>query len=544
MAREIQGGSWFGHFSYGPATSPAGRNPTQMELELRGSRLVARGRDVDGRYEVEGELGEQGQVRWIKRYESGMGKGMRVAYLGTWDPEAGEIAGRWRTVDQAAHGTFALRPGQAEDLVDDSAVRDVLTSASRWRDQVALDLEAVRFDGERAMLGVLGQDPDFVAAVRGAKAVEQVGSLESGPDLRFFPRIRLSPATLPIAFHALDRCREVLGLGQVPVELYVENNGALNAYVETTPDGRIQITFTAAVLDRLDLDEITSIVGHELGHALLGHLETRVASDADLSGIIQLRRLALARYQELSADRVGLLCMGDLDKALRTEFLLHSGITARERVGSAERIEATALEAVAQGEGRAHGELGGYDSHPCGAFRTLALAWFGRSAPFWALRGLPAPEGALSEDELERKVSELVSVMNPAVLDSTLSTAELDELVALTGLAVAEADSQATQRETQAIRRLSAGVAEAMGRVQQLSFEERQLRTLDLAEKLAVTLPLPARERIVEDLTMIAQVDGHLSEAELVVLDGVSLLLQVGGGLALGVLGELQGGLD
>jgi uncharacterized tellurite resistance protein B-like protein len=539
MAQQIPQGSWFGEAT--ASHDHAEPHASGLSFEVRGGKLTGRGEQADGKFVVDGVVEADGQVRWVKRYQGGVFEGRRVVWVGAWDAEASAIRGRWRVVDAPDHGTFVLRPGDPADHVGDEAVRDVLASRSRLRDQVRIDLEAVRFDGERAMLDVLGADPDFVAAIRGAKAIEQVASLEPEPQQRPCPRIRLGPRTMPVAFGALDRCREVLGLA-APVELYVENDGQLNAWVEETRDGRIQVTFTSAVLDRLEVEEITTILGHELGHVLLGHLDTRVASDAELSGLVQLRRLALSRYQELSADRVGLLCGGDAELALRTEFQLHTGITRRERIGTAAQIEVAAAASVGRGEGLVGTD--GYDTHPAGAYRTLALAWFGRSAPFFALRGLTPPEGAMSEAALEAGVSELVAALNPAVLDAGACEAEIDELVALVGLAVAGADSRTTKRETSAIRSLSAGVSAAFDRVMAMPFELRQLRTVDLAEKLAVALPPATRTRIVEDLTMVAQVDGQLSWGETDVLAGIALLLQVPEGCPEALLAELHAGLD
>lgn len=530
-------GSWFGHFSsvYGSE-----RIPTELTLEQVEQLLRGKGKDADGRYTIEGAI-DGHKVRWIKRYVAGPGKGAQIAYLGGWDPAVREIGGRWRLVDTSAHGTFALRPGVPQDVVGDEPIETLLTPSSRC----SLDLEALRFDGEHTMLAALAEDPAFVSAVRHAKAAEAVGSLapSADPFAQLFPRTRLDRSTLPIVFDALDQCKTVLGFDGL-VELYVENNGQVNARVEATPTGTIRITFTSAALDIFDLDELTAIMGHELGHALLGHIDTRIASDAELSGVTQLRRLALARYQELSADRVGLLCCGSLDKVLIAEFMLHSGVTRRDRIGSAEMLEQGALAAVTRGEGKVDSTQDGYDTHPCGAFRTLAAAWFGRSLPFYTLRSVAPPPDAIDEASLEMRVATLVAAMNPAALDRTTHSDEIDRFIALSALAISESDRNTTAEETRAIRSLSEGVARALDAIAHLSFEERQLEVLDLADALVVTLPPLVRERIVEDLTMIAQVDGELSEPELMVLSSIGVLLDVSSTLPGDLLSEIACGLD
>ncbi|MEZ4241109.1 MAG: M48 family metallopeptidase [Myxococcota bacterium] len=525
-------GRWFGHLT--EAGPFGGATDTRLSLQQQRDVLTGTGDDLEGSVLLDGRVDDDGAVRWTWRREGGYLDGERTAFVGRWDAAAQQLEGRWRVADQARHGTFTLRPGEAADLVDDATVADVLRSATH-QELVDVDLEAVRFDGERVMLDLLAADEAFVAAVRGGKAMEALGA-GLGPRL---PEIRLSPLTCPPVFEALARCRVALGL-RGPVDLLVENNGQLNAFVDESADGRIRVTFTSALIDRLDVDEIAYILGHELGHVLLGHLRTQVASDATLSGVTQLRRLALSRYQELSADRLGLLCCGDPALAVRTEFVLHTGITRRDAVGEAAAIEAAAEVAV-----RDHPpEADGFDTHPAGAFRTLALAWFGRSAPFHALCGRTPPADALPEAELEARTTALVSALNPALMDAEACDAEIDELVALVGGAVADADRGTSRREAQALRSLSPGVAAALDRAADQPFEVRQLRAIDLADKLAVTLTRAARIRIVEDLTMIAQVDGHLADAERAVLDGLALVLQVPDGFADELLSELERGLD
>ena len=187
---------------------------------------------------------------------------------------------------------------------------------------------------------------------------------------------------------------------------------------------------------------------------MLGHIEARVGHDADLSGQARLRRLALFRYQELSADRVGLLCCVDVEKAVRAEFMLHTGVVTRDRIGSARAIIAGAESAIARGEGQARDAKDGYDTHPCGAFRTLAIAWFGASNTFASLTGKMSTGVTLTDEELEKRVQSLVEVMNPSIMDATSTDAELAEFVALAALAVARADKTASQKELTTIRGL------------------------------------------------------------------------------------------
>lgn len=542
-SRAFASGPYFGHFAY--AYDPAVRTPTELSLERTGDRLAGRGKDQDGAYEILGGV-EGDEVRFTKSYTRGPGKGTRVAYLGTWGGDRGEVVGRWRIVDCETHGTFALRPGTAETLAeqtDASQTRDaLLRNMRRFEKKIRADVERLRFDGETAMLDTLLADPDFVKTAMQAHATQAVG--EETPDAVAMmpPRTRLSRAMLPDAFLALDRCKKTLGL-TAPVDLHCQNDGSLNAFVVTTPDGRIDITLTSGVLNNLDVDELCYVIGHEIGHAVLGHIEARVGHDAEMSGQARLRRLALFRYQELSADRVGLLCCVDVDKAVRAEFMLHTGVVVRDRIGSSRAIVAGAEKAIARGEGKARDAEDGYDTHPCGAFRTLAIGWFGASNTFAALTGKKPAGVTLTDEELEKRVQSLVEVMNPSIMNATSSDAELAEFVALTALAVARADKTASKKELTAIRDLGPAIAEALVAAEKMTFEAQQLRTLDLAEKLRMTLRPAVSQRVIEDLTMIAQVDGKVTPEEALVLDTCAVLLDCAGAPT-DLLAELGAGLD
>jgi len=532
-------GQWFGFFSY--AFDPENRQPTELALEVNGDQIRGGGQDADGHFRIEGSVVDGGKVRWLKKYREA---GTVVAYVGTWDAAASELAGRWRIVNSEVHGRFSLKPGSAPkglDVEEPTPAKIAAKLSDRFKAACSIDLDALRFDGEREMLLELLADPDFVCAIDGATAAQQVNAAQgTGASPH---RARLQRAITPRVFEALDRCVDALKL-TLPVTLYVENDGSLNACVLAPSDSGIEIILTSGAINVLDVDEMAYVLGHEIGHALLGHHATFVNDGSQLSGVTNLRRLALSRYQELSADRVGLLACPDTAKVVRAEFMLHSGISADGVVGSADAILAAARDALAKANEISASDAldANYATHPYGPMRTLAIDWFARSTTFHALRG--AAGGELSEAELEKCVADVVSVMNPTCLGETVQVEEIFEFVALAALAVADAEGGISKAEARTIKGMGPEVQAAFERSKQLSLEEQQLRALELSEKLGLTLSGAQRQRIVEDLVTIAQVDGEVSEPEAMALSGISALLGVTPTAALGVLGEIQAGLD
>lgn len=544
-------GRWHGYFAY--SYDLEARQPTRLALEIDGEALRGAGEDGDGRYEIAGSIvPADGTVRWQKRYrEQG---GAVVAYLGRWDAERGEIAGRWRVVNTEVHGRFALRPGEGEagEAEVEAAPAELLAQLlQKWQPLCRLDLEAVRFDGERAMLQELLAEPDFVKALGESSAAVALGGGQGPRRELAHNRVRLRREVLPHVFAALDRGIEALGL-TAPVHLFCENNGTLNAWVTTTEGREIHVTLTSGAINALDGDELAYVLGHELGHAVLGHLDTLiVGGGAELSGLVQLRRLALSRYQELSADRVGLLSCPDVGKAIRAEFMLHSGVTLRDAIGRPEDLLRAARAAVELGAATGEADAapaaveigeGGLDTHPYGPMRTLATDWFGRSTTFHALRGQKG--GEISEAELEAHVQRVVELMNPSVLGQATATADIAEFLVLAGLSVAEATGGASTKEVAAIKRLGSGFGDVLAKVRALPLEVQQVRIVELAEQLTLALPPAKLHRIVEDLTLIAEADGTVSDNEALAIGGIAGLLGVSPTAGEETLVELGAGLD
>jgi Zn-dependent protease with chaperone function len=135
----------------------------------------------------------------------------------------------------------------------------------------------------------------------------------------------------------LDDCALVLDAPVKP-ELFVSQSPVVNAYTigMDTPF----IVITSGMYDLMTHDEMRFVLGHELGHALSGHAVYRtmlmhLMRLASSFGFIPIGGWALRaivaallewqRKSELSGDRAGLLCVQDLDVAIRVELKLAGG---------------------------------------------------------------------------------------------------------------------------------------------------------------------------------------------------------------------------
>ena len=231
--------------------------------------------------------------------------------------------------------------------------------------------------------------------------------------------VRVGPRQLP-GLHAIAQsCADRLGVS-LPT-LYVVNDPRMNAFTFGT-DEEAFIVLHSQLIDHLDENELKFVIGHEMGHVQNKHvvygtalqiLRSPVAILATLKWVLlpldaafRSALLAWARNAEITCDRAGLLCCGDLDAATRSFLKLACGST--KLYGELD-VDAylEQLEDGRKGLGRL-GELGA--SHPYLPKRIQALRLFGESAYYRRAQGDEDAEGP-SMLEVDERVSELLRIV-------------------------------------------------------------------------------------------------------------------------------------
>jgi Zn-dependent protease with chaperone function len=141
---------------------------------------------------------------------------------------------------------------------------------------------------------------------------------------------RVTPQTTPEVDDIAQQGIARLQPGEVQV--YVAPSNELNAYTFGLDSPKVVVLYSA-LLKVMDRDELTFILGHELGHVALGHtwLNSLVGGIAGIPSsfsaaiLLTMAFLWWNRTCEYSADRAGLLACGKPEKAISALVKLAAG---------------------------------------------------------------------------------------------------------------------------------------------------------------------------------------------------------------------------
>jgi Zn-dependent protease with chaperone function len=124
--------------------------------------------------------------------------------------------------------------------------------------------------------------------------------------------VRVSPTQLPEVYRIVQESCQRLGL--LEPEVYVIQQNVWNSFATRIFKQRMVVLYSGAVdsiLLKGDQQQLTWLVGHELGHHWAGHLDKKQKL-AKLGGWLIWVYLWHSRRAELTCDRVGLYCAGSL----------------------------------------------------------------------------------------------------------------------------------------------------------------------------------------------------------------------------------------
>ena len=358
--------------------------------------------------------------------------------------------------------------------------------------------------------------------------------------------LRITEGVSPYLYKLLGRVRKILGI-EGRVELYVAPSETINAFCMPLPEGALLLVISSAAVERFSEREFLFLLGHEIGHGLLGHYQFPAEAmvhpeneDDQMPWATCMDLLAWARASEISADRMGLICCQSPEVATRAFLKLASGLSDRF-LGDGDDFDAQMDEWVRD---KVAGE-GLDDSHPIHSIRVQCARSFADSEYWSDLFAETASPPKHSAEE-----ADAAALAQLQTMDADLSHIErLDhpedqmEFLTLAGFLLIAADGQISSVE---FHWLAGLVGEELAeRVRawcgEVGLEQIWNEIQARGAQLAQDLDRPACFKLLEEIAVIAAVDGHIDAAEVRGIQMVGEALNLPSNLADVAIRNLKG---
>ena len=245
-------------------------------------------------------------------------------------------------------------------------------------------------------------------------------SIDTNYGLALARGIHVSPNIYPDLYDIIVECANKLGI-PVPYVVISDTVQGINACTAGT-DQFAFIAISSFLPIVMNREELLFVIGHECGHLALGHVVYHTALNVIgtaggllpvvgpiIEKTIRYPLNAWSRRSEISADRAGLICCGDIEIAKRTLFKLEAGLLRVDNVD----IDRYVREAEQVLDNTTIGKLSEFAySHPIIPKRIKALDYFASSQTYNSITGLGDAGGRhlLTDDELASKVEQIIEI--------------------------------------------------------------------------------------------------------------------------------------
>jgi hypothetical protein len=249
------------------------------------------------------------------------------------------------------------------------------------------------------------------------KAIDVLVSFQFGHELA--SSVCIDSFSFPDLFKVLRHCADVLSI-PTPHAVTQQMPDLFNAYTAGTDDYAF-ICISAGLCKFYTLEEATFVIGHECGHIASGHMVYHTLADlltqtmlGSLGAAGEAVRLvtgvplsAWSRRSEITADRAGLLCCGDLATAERALLRLVAGLIDVKDINIEDYLHHSHSTHAYHGLSQFNEW---FESHPMIPKRIEALRLFAHSQLYYHLSGKPAPADSplYTQQELNWRVGQLI----------------------------------------------------------------------------------------------------------------------------------------
>ena len=230
--------------------------------------------------------------------------------------------------------------------------------------------------------------------------------------------VPVNERSFPNIHKIVKQCSETL---RIPMPyVIVSSSVGFNAFT-TGSDQKPYIVLGSMLVKAMREEYLHFVIGHECGHIAMGHVlyqsvanaMAHIASNVPVIGQLVNSTAGLAlnawsRRSEISADRAGLLCCGNLETAQYALLQIEMGLIDAENTNLDDYIDSS-NQFRKEGIIRRLGEFN--QSHPLIPKRIEALELFTESSLLYRIAGCTPPPDTLNDRTLERKIEELLKVV-------------------------------------------------------------------------------------------------------------------------------------
>ena len=378
-----------------------------------------------------------------------------------------------------------------------------------------MNRETIRYQNDREMAAELLKHPDVVRVNEHIAKIQEDGPMGTRRRL-LGTSVRLSRLMAPDVHEMADECIEKLEM-EIPHELYVYSSPQYNAACFKPEGGKLFVMFSSSLLEKFDGSQLKFVIGHEFGHHVYNHHEIPIGyllrGNQRPDPRLALDLFAWSRNAEVSADRAGAFCAGDMNGVARSLFKLASGLGDKIiRFNLDEflkQVDDMQVEDAEPGQGAPMEDW--FSTHPFSPLRVKALQLFHQSE-------LMTEDGS-SHEHLEVGVQRLLSLMEPSYLDARTDTASAMRRLLFSGaIAVANADKGISESEIKLFERFF-----GKGEFNKELNIDRIIETLpDRIKTANQQASLTQRMQVMRDICVMSRADGKANDVEREVMDDIA----------------------
>jgi len=378
-----------------------------------------------------------------------------------------------------------------------------------------MDRETIRYQNDREMAAELLKHPDVVRVNEHIAKIQEDGPMGTRRRL-LGTSVRLSRFMAPDVHEMADECIEKLEM-KIPHELYVYSSPQYNAACFKPEGGKLFVMFSSSLLEGFNGSELKFVIGHEFGHHVYHHHEIPIGyllrGNQRPDPRLALDLFAWSRNAEVSADRAGAFCAGDMNGIARSLFKLASGLGDKiirfDLDEFLKQVDEMQVEDAEPGQGAPKEDW--FSTHPFSPLRVKALQLFHQSELM--------KEGGNTHEYLEVGVQRLLSLMEPSYLEARTDTASAMRRLLFSGaIAVANAEKGISKSEIKLFEKFF-----GKGEFNKSLNIDRIIKTLpDRIKTANQQASSTQRMQVMRDICVMSRADGKANDVERVVMDDIA----------------------